>query len=125
MTVFSFVDARLKLGRAGEHLEQVRALTDEVASETEVEFDAEKSEYFISKEVPPLPATLSLSIGDFVHNARASLDYAVYELVTRLGKAPPRRGGFPICASTDDFTCHGKPMLAKLPAECIHEVEAM
>jgi hypothetical protein len=90
----------LKLGRAQEHLDAL---------------DVEIGRYFAGKLYVPLreynpqgdrlsglavtqnpPAYLALLIGDYLHNARAALDYLAWQLVLANGNTPTAKTKFPI-----------------------------
>lgn len=46
--------------------------------------------------MPPVPTTLGLILGDFVHNLRASLDHLVWQLVLANRRQPNSSTAFPI-----------------------------
>jgi hypothetical protein len=60
-------------------------------------YDEQQSEYVIRlNHVPTVPDVLSLTIGDAVHNLRASLDYLAWQLVIAADSSPTRETSFPI-----------------------------
>jgi hypothetical protein len=85
---------RLKLERAREHIEAIRArceaFTDRdpppfasrIEQKSAPEGSIEYTVYAVVREQPPLD--LGPMIGDAVHNIRSALDYLIYEL------APPK-----------------------------------
>lgn len=48
-------------------------------------------------ELKPIPESISLGIGDAVHNLRSSLDHLAWQLVEAGGGTPGSRTAFPIC----------------------------
>src|SRR5258708_5279852 len=66
--------------------------------------------------------TLSLIVGDCIHNLRSSLDHLIFALNQGRKK---RKSAFPICSHPDQFTCKGKPAISGLPLECRKVVESL
>ncbi len=104
--------AHAKLDRAREHL---RILDAETAAfyegspsegqpyEIHSEFRPDSSEYvFVVKVLRPPPVLLSLLLGDFAHNLRASLDHLVYGLA-RLTGSSGATTQYPVCSTDVDY----------------------
>lgn len=100
-------NAHRKWDRAGEHLE---ALTGELSlfrARDSVDLEAKRNgdrtqEWWIVHIRQTIPPTITLLIGDVVHNLRSALDHLVYALATL--KGPPHRGtAFPVCTKREKF----------------------
>ena len=98
----------LKLGRARDYLEELEALTERWAKvdgyTIRVHPDPEPPSYIVrAEEIKPPPSSLPLLIGDFLYNARASLEYIAYALNGGDEMTPEQaeRSGFPIVGDVD------------------------
>jgi hypothetical protein len=98
---------RRKLIRANEHLESIReALVRCAYGDCEIvpEQDADTNIGLLRLRLPKPPGCLSPLIGDFLFNARASLDHLVWQLVE---STPARKhtvkNMFPICSTPEAF----------------------
>jgi hypothetical protein len=105
----SLEGALLKLDQARQHIALVTAYTQQgpaVALTKAEVFDAEANTFRVGalvSEVPDLPKSWSLPVGDAVQNIRAALEYLVYELVAlRADGVPYKWTTFPI-STTGDF----------------------
>lgn len=119
---------RLKLDRAGKHLEDLEeAVSDFTKSELEkvtIEHEGGTRLWVIEEpgEVPPEFGPL---ISDVLHNLRSALDY----LATQLVKANnPKAGlsdvGFPIFDNITEFVERGLPMILKMSKGVQAAIEA-
>ena len=119
---------RRKLMRADEHRQAVADMLTRCAyGECAIipEEDAEHKFAVMRIRLPKPPDDLSLIVGDFLFNARASLDYLVYRLVEgNQPNAPSNRNMFPICSSPEAFAAQirghrldGVPVKAKASIE--------
>lgn len=97
-----------KLVRANEHRSAISELLTGCAygdCEIVPEHDPHQDIGLLRVRLPKPPDCLSPMIGDFLFNARASLDYLIWELVE---KTPPRKhttkNMFPICSTPEAFT---------------------
>jgi hypothetical protein len=52
---------------------------------------------------PPVPPEIAVILGDAVHNLRAALDLATWEIVSPLGPRSPKKVQFPFVESRDRF----------------------
>src|SRR5580765_3459984 len=109
-------NVRLKLGRAKQHAETVKADIDQwtdsqskqlTAVTIGKEFDVEKGCFVIKvTEFEGLPARWSLVAGDALYNFRAALEYLAWHLI-RAGTEPkpknPKAVQFPIYTDPKDF----------------------
>lgn len=97
----SLVGARLKLGRAREH---ERALLEawQVAQQSglvgyvQTRPDDDGWVHLQWARDLSLPPTIPLLWGDMLYNARAALDYVVWQLVLRNGEMPTRANAWPV-----------------------------
>jgi len=98
---------RRKLIHANEHRRVVAEMLSQCAyGECEIvpEEDVEQKLAVLRVRLSKPPSELSLIIGDFLFNARASLDYLVHVLVEKNPpSAPTNRNMFPICSSPESF----------------------
>jgi hypothetical protein len=63
-----------------------------------IHISPESGDHTIYAEVvEPPPPTLSVIVGDVLHNLRSALDHLAWELVKRAGGKPGRHTYFPIC----------------------------
>ena len=88
MTSDLFVDAKLKIERANEHIEDFRKRVEKFAKTIpytfSVEHDAERGYHVLTFEAGGgVPRSISLALGDALHNLRTALDYVAFEIVTR------------------------------------------
>ena len=89
-----FRDAKLKIKRAHEHIEQLPillgAFLESRPYKLDVKHDPKTGYNFIEFETTqPLPPAIPLTIGDALHNLRAALDYAFWEIVLCTTKQLP------------------------------------
>ncbi len=111
-----------KLRRGGEN---VRLLNDEVArfineQRNRISVDVDMSAGTAKLVVPPLdkpPPSLSLGIGECLHNFRCALDYSIYELAWRDSQAEKHGTQFPICDSKSEFDRRSDRWLDGVKAE--------
>jgi hypothetical protein len=61
--------------------------------------------YYVSG-VKEIPATISLMVGDAIHNLRSALDHLVYQLVLANLETPSRDTSFPIYDSASKYKAH-------------------
>jgi hypothetical protein len=111
--VADLTGVRLKLERASQHIEAIRArcqafterdpppFSSRIEQKPQPDGSVEYVAYAVVLEHPP--HDLGAMIGDAVHNIRSALDYLVYEL------APPNvrskgKTQFPICDTEQKFT---------------------
>jgi hypothetical protein len=100
------VNPRLKVGRAKEHLDGLRA---EVAVfgksspfRVSAHDDTEKGKYVVEVRISrDLPDTIGLLAGDFICCLRASLDYLAWQLALLTTNDPFHDTCFPICDRYD------------------------
>jgi hypothetical protein len=127
--VAKLADPGRKLDRALHHLEDLRnevnSFDDLNPHEAVKEFDPKRGGYHLTADVPPIPSDIPLIAGDFVSNARAALDQAIFALAKGTKTRDPHGTQFPIMKSSDDFICRGKPMMAALPVEARTVIETM
>lgn len=94
-----FIGARLKVKRARQHIEELNAALAEHlergAGELRVKQEA-KHDYRLVFEAEPVPAEVSLILGDAVHNLRTALDHLAWELVAAADRKPGKDTYFPI-----------------------------
>jgi hypothetical protein len=94
-------DAYLKLERAKVHIEDLEKAQSAYFGggpyKGVPEYDSHVNmTFFILKDVPEIPRTISLHIGDAAHNLRAALDYLANTLVRHCGEEPGNHVYFPI-----------------------------
>lgn len=100
MAAPSFEPVDLKLGRAQEHLDALDADTGRYFAGEPYRFvreyhpEGSRVAGLAITEEPP--ERLALVIGDYLHNARAALDYLAWQLVLASGITPNGRTKFPI-----------------------------
>lgn len=131
--------ARLKIVRAEEHLQTLKAEIAEYLHgqhwEVNIERRGDKSVPVPSVTVVP-PLRLSTIIGDCITNARASLDYIIWELAARYFSPPVdlvkqndrRITAFPITNNPKDagyLDRLGRLKNRKIPAAAIVEIAAV
>jgi hypothetical protein len=61
-------------------------------------------------ELDELPVSVSVILGDIVHNLRGALDHLAWQIVASTGRNPSRSTYFPICKTAD---CRNFDQLAK------------
>ena len=107
-----FESARLKIDRAKHHIRELGETLDGYAKTARVEFDKNGSEATVTIDHKAEPAC-SLVIGDIVHNLRAALDHAFWELMGFDGGTQGRNTSLPIHPggkrSDYEGTCKGIP----------------
>ena len=90
----------LKLGRAQEHLDTLDAEIGRYFAQKPYmairEYDPQGNRLAGLSITQGPPAYLSLIIGDYLHNARATLDYLAWQLVRASGHKPTPQTKFPI-----------------------------
>lgn len=101
-----------KVDRAKQHLAEFNAACKKFVSEHPYTIRKQrKDQRRQTVKLLPTPPYLGLIFGDFVHNLRSALDYAVAELTANNAsnlskkelKGFRRRSGFPICTSPDQW----------------------
>lgn len=117
----------IKLQRAHEHLKELEARVagwrDTAGRSVFGESDPEDPGYQIFYfQNDPIPAeTLSSTIGDVVHNLRASLDHLCFELATAFtGRLSPKQAAaatFPIHRNEGDFRSAASELLGLVGSE--------
>lgn len=115
-----------RLDRAKTHLDQLVAKTKGFLSEDPYGTRTERNEKRRRYEVYPViyvspPDGLSFLAGDFVHNARASLDNIVWALAPRAVRN--RKVSFPIFNNPGGFKSEALPMLKGMKTEIIEAIE--
>jgi len=127
-------DARLKLDRAKQH---IQILNSEVAHfgerdpyHEEAEFDlrGRQGDYIVRLTVDRHPPRAwSETIGDCLHNLRATLDYLVWELWVRTSGAPasPQNVQFPIEQDRHRFRSGRRQRIGGLPARAQAEIQRL
>lgn len=121
----------LKLDRARKHMDEFEAEAAAFASELPKPYtitpesnpNSGKEQWRVRITRQPDPS-LSVIIGDCVHNIRSSLDHLVFALSTGKGREK-RNTAFPIHSHADEFTCKGKPAIRTLPPECQALIESL
>lgn len=107
-------DARLKVNAAQQNFDALKTTIEEYASSRPysvgVAYDASKRQHLIHVPAPPaLPREWWILVGQLGTNARAALDYLVYELsVYGHGDPDKDRTQFPISESQDDYLRSGR-----------------
>jgi hypothetical protein len=102
---------RLKLDRAGDHLQHVVKI---IADMTKVRCEMIPEEFGEGGEkkygvlrvrlTPKPPASLSVVIGDFLFNVRSALDHLLWQLVFLNENKPSKSNMFPISSTPDIFS---------------------
>lgn len=92
---------RLKLERAKDHLRDFEAATQRFFQTNPYEIVVQDNTHADQRQhvvvrADPLPASLSLILGDAIHNLRSALDHLIWQLVIANGGKPNRNTGFPI-----------------------------
>jgi hypothetical protein len=107
--------ARLKLDRARIHLAELKKAFDEFLDHggVTVTFDPDQAPspetpFRLHAEEPP--KSISLIVGDCVHNIRSSLDHLVYALALhkRDGRKPRKKTQFPIATTVVNYFTKGR-----------------
>lgn len=121
---------RLKLRRADEHLDTIKALTNKFIARKPYTFVIEANPtppnyIIVAKKERNLPdKELSVLIGDFAHNARCILDYIIYQLNTLpIDDRRRRYICFPICDKQEWYENSIKSNLAGVAPEYTTIVE--
>jgi hypothetical protein len=122
--------ARLKLEWADRHLdalqrEGIDILDAQAQGDPPItvtyQFDPKTSRYvFRVKELPELPTSIGLMVGDAVHNLRCAADHLAWQLVRASLRTEPNRPWeiqFPIYDSPDAFAKNLNRRLPGVPAE--------
>ncbi len=80
--------AKLKLDRANHHIRDLKSALDlfiqTYPDVVKIDHDADTGKVSVNirlREEVPTPSTLSLIIGDAIHNLRTALDHAIWELI--------------------------------------------
>lgn len=111
---------RLKLHRAGEHLDYLDSLTSPfIKAELDritVEYDAHAGCKVFWLDPRPTPPDWGPIVGDILYNCRSSLDQFANRLVEANGHKPDSKTAFPIYRSESDFLSQSRPMIAKMSA---------
>ena len=102
-----FFDARLKIGRADQHIREATALVDGLPDSykptvTVHEYDGP----LLTHELPDpegTKQTLGLIAGDAMHNLRSALDYAWIGALAKLEITPSNRSKFPVVGTLNDL----------------------
>jgi hypothetical protein len=117
-----FSSAFLKIERAylrmGEFERERRRFLDANPCKVRPEYDpqADHTNYIV-EHVEPIPASISLIVGDAVHNLRSALDHVAASLV-RANNKIPKDTIFPICASEAIFRVQGSRRIEEMsPAD--------
>ena len=104
---------RVKLGRAKQHLEELRAVLATTSnpssfaiSRTPAEGNPSKIEYRVV-ELPVVDPMAGAIVGDIVHNLRSALDHVAWQLVLLDGGQPNDETSFPLLEALT--TRNGKP----------------
>jgi hypothetical protein len=126
---------QLKLDRASEHLESVKAQERLWAQGNPcrvwTEFDIQSGYYRIWAEaLRPPPITLAPVIGDCLHNLRSALDNLAYELALahkgeRLSRSMANDSAFPMFRTKSAFDDQGKPMIRGIRPEAKTIIEGL
>lgn len=93
--------ARLKVERARDHLDtldlEIKAFRSSKPYRVVREFDSEQRRHIFRVKIDRvLPTHIELTIGDAVHNLRATLDHIVWQLARRAVEEPSTYTAFPI-----------------------------
>ncbi|MGO9457396.1 MAG: hypothetical protein ACLP62_10155 [Acidimicrobiales bacterium] len=76
---------------------ETRSFVESYGDPFEVHFDtADETYVFVFRERKPIPTRWGLIFGDFIGNARSSLDHLVWQLVLANGAVPGRHNAFPV-----------------------------
>ena len=121
--IVQFVDARLKVGRARQHIKHLETLIQVYAGsgvhELFMEYKPELGKYQLGFRVTKaLPPTIALYVGDAIHNLSAALDYVASEIVGYGDK----RAHFPMHETRDQLgksVALGKVKQAALNLEAV------
>jgi hypothetical protein len=120
-------NARAKLGRADEHLRELRS---EIQSFVETEpyrvVNVERATnldvaVLAVRDFPPL--RLGLILGDILANLRSALDNLVNELALLNGKDPGTSTSFPIFSNQADFDRRGRQRIKGLTQDQVEVIE--
>ena len=114
MGLSAIVSAREKIKRASDHRDTINAalkpvLTAEPQTQhIAVDLDSHRHRKLLTWTIPkvdPLEPSLSLMIGDCIHNLRSALDHLVYQLAVLHGTSTKAadKTFFPICLTESDF----------------------
>lgn len=121
----TFKSAKLKIEWANHHIADLQRQVDRFAKEnlniidSEADVGASEMDFTVSftKEVP---SEIALTIGDAIHNLRASLDHLAWELVGYDGGTQDRYLQFPIYHDRTHFEASCKGM--KTPSGAIKDM---
>jgi hypothetical protein len=102
--MFALHGAMSKLTNALWHVSEFRKI-DEIMGKhlSLVEGNVFTDDYKITPPTEPIPEAANHRFGDALFNARASLDYLVYELALLGGNSEPKLTQFPICDDAATF----------------------
>jgi hypothetical protein len=109
------IGAKIKIGRAKSHLEELGTKVNEFLGNqsfrVEVSEDDEGDLVYRIKIGSLVPVEWSAIVGDIVHNLRSALDQLAWQLVLLNGNTPGRNTYFPIALAK---TGYGKQLRASL-----------
>jgi hypothetical protein len=118
---------KLKLMRAKRHLDEVIRVTKgfeigkcRVLPET----SKDGTLVVLVVHLPPVPAELSVMVGDCLFNLRSSLDHIIWQLCEGRSQKPGNRTSFPIMTTQEAFERAKATRLGGVPAEAQRIVEA-
>jgi hypothetical protein len=99
---------RLKLDRADEHLQALKAETLAYIERKPYRFSQGRSadhreHSFYLEATEPIPVRLSVLFGDVLQNARSALDHIAWQLASLEHVAPRRTTSFPICHDAESW----------------------
>lgn len=125
--------AEAKLNRATAHFEDLRTrvnawfATDPFRVEHLVSDDGLRLRLYLRVDDPPPLMEWSTILGDCIHNLRAALDAAVWELAHQGGATPnrPKSVQFPFETSQDDWLRRRNASLSGLPEGLLRRLEAV
>jgi hypothetical protein len=117
----------VKLARADEHLDtiqkDIQRLIHTNVDLIPSEFDPNTGQYVFRAQRDNLSADwLSPVVGDFVHNAKAALDYLVWELT---GAAGTTRTEFPIFTDPDRYRTDAPRKIKGIPPEAVTVIKKL
>ncbi len=103
-----FENARLKIGRANEHVRDLEARQAAFFASGACLFsfvqDAEAAvAYFKFTQLKPIPPEFALIAGDAIHNYRAALDQLIWEIIGPLNPPSPKLVQFPFGENAKSF----------------------
>jgi hypothetical protein len=87
--------------------------------------DARGEVTFFVEEVPELPVSLTLLLGDVIHNLRSKLDHLADALVSAAGGTPDKITSFPIFESLNAYQDHSRKRLDGVNQYCFQTIDNM